>query len=152
MKVRVRLQKNGQYMTICPSMETAGAFTSDMMAVAPVCTKIHSGTRVWFGGYASGWDSGIAGYYVVSKEALRERYNVKRITKKIINRVYYEWKSLTKYWDEILNENTYGYILYDKSGDIVDSCCGFLGDSAIKAELKYLAGLKPQIQEIAEAA
>ena len=32
MKVKVRLQKNGQY--------TVGAFTSDMMAVAPVCAKI----------------------------------------------------------------------------------------------------------------
>lgn len=73
------------------------------------------------------WDSGQVGWIYVTKEKVREEYGVKRITKKVCNRVIAVLKAEVKKYSQWLEGDVYGYILEDTEGNNIDSRWGFFG-------------------------
>ncbi|WP_131821653.1 hypothetical protein [Desulfofundulus australicus] len=77
------------------------------------------------------WDSGQIGWIYVLKEKVREEYGVKRITKKVRDRVISVLKAEVEVYDRWLRGEVYGFTVYEiADGDIasIDSCGGFYGD------------------------
>lgn len=94
------------------------------------------------------WDTCTCGIMYVSKEDVRKNYNVKRISKKLIERVFkvfdYELEEYTNY----ANGDVYGYKLYELSGEEIDSCWGFYG--GIEDAIEYLGYNPSELEEAVE--
>lgn len=69
-----------------------------------------------------GFDSGTLGIIAVSKDAVRREYKVKRITKKIREKVESIFEGELNTLEKYINGEVYGYMIDD--GDM-DSCWGF---------------------------
>ena len=54
--------------------------------ITPVYAYLHGGMTIATTPFSCRWDSGKLGWVVMTKQALRENYDVKRITKKLIER------------------------------------------------------------------
>lgn len=89
----------------------------------PVSVYDHSGWTV-FSGVANGWDSGCIGFYVVSREKIREDFECKRISKKLLTRVKNIMESEIKTFDRYVQGDVWGYEI-TKDGGFFDSCWGF---------------------------
>jgi len=97
-----------------------------------------------------GWDWGMLGYIYVTKEAVRKEYGVKRVTRKILDKVAKLLVAEVEEYDHYLTGNVYGYeITKDgkaQAGDVLESCWGFFGYSedyviaAAKAVIDQLIG------------
>lgn len=95
--------------------------------VLPVSAYEHGGITISVG-YRSGWDSGQLGFVYVSHEDIKKEYNVKRLTKNVLERAEKTLRSEVEIYDDYLTGNVYGYIIEDENGEHLDSCWGFLGD------------------------
>jgi hypothetical protein len=93
----------------------------------PVYMYEHSGVVLNTYGFSCPWDSGQVGYIYISKDRVRKEYGVKRITKKLLEKVESILKSEIDIYSEYVNGNVYGYVLKDNEGNEVDSCWGFYG-------------------------
>lgn len=89
----------------------------------PVSIYDHSGWTV-FTGVANGWDSGCIGFYVVSREKIREDFECKRISKKLLTRVKNIMESEIKEFDRYVQGEVWGFEI-TKDGEFFDSCWGF---------------------------
>lgn len=89
----------------------------------PVSIYDHSGWRV-FSGVANGWDSGCIGFYVVSREKIREEFECKRISKKLLTRVKNILENEIKEFDRYIQGDVWGFEI-TKDNDFFDSCWGF---------------------------
>lgn len=79
-----------------------------------------------------GFDSGTFGIIAVAKDAVRREYKVKRITKKIREKVEAVFEGELNTLQKYMNGEVYGYMIDD--GDM-DSCWGFYSiDDAIEEE------------------
>lgn len=77
----------------------------------------HSG-RAWsLSPFGCRWDSGQAGYFLVSKKAYRLRKSAVRYA-----------EGLLRHLNAVERGDVYGYTVHDPSGEGVDSCWGFIGD------------------------
>ena len=78
-----------------------------------------------------GWDWGMLGYIYVTKEEVRKEYNVKRVSRKVLDKVTKLLQSEVEEYDHYLTGNVYGYeITKDgkpQAGEVIDSCWGFFG-------------------------
>jgi len=74
------------------------------------------------------WDSGQVGWIYVLKEKVREKYGVKRVTKKVRDRVIAALKAEVETYSQWLEGAVYGFILEDAEGNVINSCWGFYGD------------------------
>jgi hypothetical protein len=95
--------------------------------ILPVYMYEHSGIALSTTSFSCRWDSGLLGYIFVSKERIRNEYGVKRITKKVLEKVESVLKSEIDVYGDYLNGSVYGYVLKDDKGEEVDSCWGFYG-------------------------
>lgn len=76
-----------------------------------------------------GFDSGTFGIIAVSKDAVRREYKVKRITKKIHEKVESVFEGELNALEKYINSEVYGYMIDDG----MDSCWGFYSmDDAIE--------------------
>ena len=134
---------------------------SEIAIAYPVTKYEHTAISLSLG-YKRGWDYGVVGFVYVTKETLRKRYGVKRITKSIIehakNCLQDELDMLTRW----LNGECYGWQIkeyaLDDGGldweevDTLDNCWGYfdkeqaLGD--MKDMLKLLTATKNQPEEV----
>lgn len=89
----------------------------------PVSVYDHSGWTV-FSGVANGWDSGCIGFYVVSREKIREAFECKRISKKLLTRVKNIMEREIKEFDRYAQGEVWGFEI-TKDGEFFDSCWGF---------------------------
>lgn len=89
----------------------------------PVSIYDHSSWTV-FTGVANGWDSGCIGFYVVSREKIREDFKCKRISKKLLTRVKNIMESEIKEFDRYVQGEVWGFEI-TKDGELLDSCWGF---------------------------
>lgn len=89
----------------------------------PISIYDHSGWTV-FSGVANGWDSGCIGFYVVSREKIREDFKCKRISKKLLTRVKNIMESEIKTFDRYIQGDVWGFEI-TKDGEFFDSCWGF---------------------------
>jgi hypothetical protein len=78
-----------------------------------------------------GWDWGTVGYIYVTKENVRKEYGVKRVTRKILEKVTKLLEGEVQEYDQYLTGNVYGYEITKgerQAGKVIDSCWGFFGD------------------------
>ena len=77
------------------------------------------------------WDSGFAGVIFATKERIREMYCIRRVTKKVRQRVIDEFVAEVAYYNDWANGRIHGYRMYDRHGEEIDSCYGFIGDDVV---------------------
>lgn len=106
----------------------------DPVIMFPVYMYDHSVLRFKIGsfnGYLSQghaeFDSGKVGYIIATKEKICEEYGVKRITKKLKDRVIEVLESEINLIDNYGSGAVYGYAI-EKDSELIDSCSGFYGE------------------------
>jgi len=102
----------------------------------PVYAYIHSGVMLNTSGFSCPWDSGMSGVIAVSKDKIRQEYNTKRITQKILDQVNNRLKAEVEEFSQYLNGEVYGFQVKDETGDIVESCYGFYSEEDAESEGK----------------
>lgn len=68
------------------------------------------------------WDSCMAGYIVASAEDIRKEYNVKRITKKVVEKVVDVLEGEIDTYSQWIEGEVYGFEIYRVSDDVDDDC------------------------------
>ncbi len=92
--------------------------------VIPVYAYIHSGVVLNTVGFSCPWDSGKCGIIYISKQQIREHFDVKRITAALKQRVIDFLKVEVEVFSNYLSGEVYGYQVIDDD-QVVDSCYGF---------------------------
>ncbi|MBE3585396.1 MAG: hypothetical protein IMW94_04390 [Thermoanaerobacter sp.] len=95
--------------------------------ILPLYLYDHSGLAMNTTGFSCPWDSGQVGWIYVTKEKVREWFGVKRVTRKVRDRAVAVLEAEVKEYSQWLKGDTYGYILEDAEGNVIDSCWGFFG-------------------------
>lgn len=95
--------------------------------ISPV-TKYEHGSVAYSLGTKHGFDSSNNGFYIVTKETLKECGTKK---KDIVPCITAEIETYNKY----VNGEIYSFILYDENGNIEDSCSGFYDIEDIRFRL-----------------
>ena len=96
--------------------------------VLPINAYEHGGITISSGGFSDIFDSGQLGFVYVSHEDIKKEYNVKRLTKSVLERAEKTLRGEVETYDDYLTGNVYGYIIEDENDEQLDSCWGFLGD------------------------
>ena len=79
--------------------------------------------------YNDQWDSMWVGFIYITAKKIREEYNVKRISKKLKERVTGYLVGEVETYDQYLIGDVWGYEILDPEGnELDDSCWGFFGD------------------------
>lgn len=113
--------------------------------VLPISMLDHSGITIWVGNKphwsdSAGWDSGQVGYIWAEAKKIRNEYMVKRITKKIREKVEAVLKSEVATFNAYLNGDVVGYVV-TKDEEEIDSCWGFFPETeegTFKARFGYV--------------
>lgn len=92
--------------------------------ILPVSVYDHSGVSIYVGSPCDRWDSGQVGWYIASKEEIKKRFNVKRISQKLRERVISYLEGEVETYNKWANGEVYSFILYH-NGEEEDSCGGF---------------------------
>ena len=107
----------------------------------PLYLYDHGGITISTSPFSCPWDSGQIGWIFVSKDKVREEYQVKRITKDIIEKATKVLEGEVETYDQFLTGDVYGYRVSkvnvcDKGHEHkeeLSSCWGFYGEEwAIK--------------------
>lgn len=114
----------------------------------PVSVYDHSGWTV-FTGVANDWDSGCIGFYVVSKKKIREYFECKRISKKLLERVKNVLENEVKTFDHYIQGDVWGFEL-TKDGEYLDSCCGFYEEDDFETFRDHMMSYFPSEANITE--
>ena len=99
-------------------------FTEKIIAIYPIVKYEHSGVAYSIGP-KHGFDFSNNGFYVITEKTQKEIGAKKKDFKKIVEgelNCYNQW----------CNGEVYSFILYDKNGEIEDSCCSFYDINDIK--------------------
>lgn len=78
-------------------------------------------------GFHCPWDSWQVGYIYISLEKIREEYSVKRVSKRLREKVKELLKHEVHTFDLFIRGEVYGFQI-EENGEIIDSCSGFYGD------------------------
>lgn len=106
--------------------------------VLPLYLYDHSGLTINTTGFYCSWDSGQIGYIWIEDNKIRDEFNVKRISKKLRNKIREYLKNEVNTYDQYLTNDCYGYelkeyIRINPNGDykekFIDSCWGFYGSN-----------------------
>lgn len=92
--------------------------------ILPVSVYDHSGVSIYIGSPCDRWDSGQIGWYIVSKEKIKQNFNVKRISQKLKSRVIEYLENEVETFNKWVNNEVYSFTLYH-NGEEEDSCGGF---------------------------
>lgn len=103
----------------------------DVAVILPLYLYDHSGITMNTTGFnridSYGWDWGRIGFIFTTKDNVRNCYNVKRITKNLLERVKEHLLSEVNEYDDYISGNVYRFDIYDGNGEYVDGCGGFFG-------------------------
>jgi len=131
--------------------------TGDLITLAEKSVKInslylydHSGITISMSDFNDRWDSGQVGWIYATHEDIKKEYgdtspaNIEKAWKVISSEV--------RTYDDYLRGNCFGFQLYDRKGEQVDSCWGFIGefDEAKKDISGYLPKDAKKLAEIIE--
>ena len=98
--------------------------------VIPIYLYDHSGLTVRTTPFDCRWDSGQVGFIKVSKEKIRGEFNVKRVSKKLEDKITEHLENEVKTLDQYLTGDCYGFQIVDnESAEVIDSCYGFYGSN-----------------------
>jgi hypothetical protein len=82
--------------------------------------------------FSCNFDSGQVGFIYVTKEEIRNEYSVKRITKKVLEKVQRVCEGEVETFDQFIRNDVYGFQVIDADGEVGDSCYGFYGSDVEK--------------------
>lgn len=97
--------------------------------VLPVYMYDHSGITINTTGFSCPWDSGQVGIIYCTKKKAVQEFGKKLCTKKVLDAAIQCMKGEVASVDDCLTGNVWGFEVFDSTGDLVDSCWGFVGDS-----------------------
>lgn len=119
----------------CVSKDHINDLMNDKNVVyLPVFAYIHSGILLNTSGFSCPWDSGMSGIIAVTKNEIRTQFNVKRITKSILDKVLTCLKGEVETYSKYLNGEVYGYEILNEKNEVVDSCFGFYSEEDAQSE------------------
>lgn len=95
-----------------------------ILAILPLYLYDHSGLTINNGGFGCGWDSGQVGWIYVTQSGAEKMGCADWSVEKLLEGI----RGDTKTYDYYLTGQVYGYVVYGRDGDELDSCWGFLGD------------------------
>lgn len=72
----------------------------------------------------SGFDSGVVGFAIVSKDEVRKIYNTKQVSK---DKVKKDFEQSLELYTDYANGYVFGFTLMDMEQEEIDSCFGFYG-------------------------
>ena len=98
-----------------------------ILAIYPICRYEHSGIS-YFLGTTSGFDYSNCGFYIVTDKTLKNMPEKKKEWERIV-------KNELKTYNSWINGENYRFTLYDKNGEIADSCSGFYSVDNIREHL-----------------
>lgn len=100
--------------------------TEDVAVILPLYLYDHSGITISTTPFSCPWDSGQIGFVFVSKEKVREEFRVKRISKKLVEKVKNITKAEVRVYDQYLTGSACGYhITNTDTNEEVDGCWGW---------------------------
>ncbi len=88
---------------------------------------------------SAGWDWGQVGLIYASAESVREAFGAKRISLRLRGKVEELLVAEVEEYDRYLRGEAYCYTVQDADGEVIDSCCGFLGLDHAVAEARAAA-------------
>jgi len=88
------------------------------------------------------WDACQIGFIYTTEER-RKKLGVKRSREEIKKQLSDEIQDYSDY----ISGNIYGYIIEDESGDVLDSCFGYIGDSGLSQLREELKNYHPIISK-----
>lgn len=108
------------------------AKSAELAVVMPLYLYDHSGitisTNGWRYPYNDCWDAGQVGWIYAAKDRLRERYRVRRVTKRLIGKAANELRNEVEIYDQYLRGDVYGFTVFDMDDlVVVESVGGFYG-------------------------
>lgn len=104
----------------------------------PIYMYSHGGETINTTGFSCPWDSGQVGWIFATTEDICKEYNCKRVNPAIRRRVEQILVGEIETYDQYIRGEVYGYELFDKTGNEIDSCWGFYGFDYIKEEVNSL--------------
>lgn len=100
----------------------------DIAIIKPLYLYDHSGITIANRPFTCMWDSGQVGFQFITKQSIREAYNIKRVTDRYIKQVEQIMDSEIEIYDMYIRGNVFEYGIYsDNDEDIgsIESCGGF---------------------------
>lgn len=97
----------------------------------PVYMYDHSGISISTSPFSCPWDSGLFGYYIISKDKVKEEYGGKIISKKLKNQILKYLENEIKVWNDWVEGNIFKYSIFEKD-ELLDCCGGYYGDEGIE--------------------
>ena len=102
----------------------------DAAIIKPVHLYSHSGECISTSfeyPFNDRWDSDTIGFAVITKKDLRENYNVKKLSKQVIEKGEKNLEGEVETLNQWISGDVYGFKLF-KGDEEIDSCWGFYGD------------------------
>ena len=124
------------YMSTSEKSDYVIKTVEKLALILPVYMYVHSGITINTTGFSCSWDSGQIGYIIALKSNVCKEYNIKRISHKTKERVYSALKGEINLFDSVITGDVYYYEILDAEGDLIDSCCGFIGIESCIDEAK----------------
>ena len=107
----------------------------DILAL-PLYLLDHSGLALNTSGFAyidpQGWDWDQVGYLYVTHEKLRQEYGVKKVSRRLLEKVKQILEAEIETYNQYLSGDVYGYEIEDPYDNEGDSCWGFYGLEAVQ--------------------
>ena len=100
------------------------------IVVLPLYLYDHSGITMNTTGFSCPWDSGMVGCIFADYVNIRSWYGVKKITKKLIEKVKLHLLQEVKCYDDYISGNIYTYTIL-KDNEEMDSCGGYPYEDAL---------------------
>ena len=108
----------------------------NVAVILPLYIYDHSGITMNTTGFECRWDSGQVGFIFISKDKIREEFNIKRITKEWVEKITEYLKSEVETYDQFLRGDVFGYRTYKVSicslghehEEEIDSCWEFYSE------------------------
>lgn len=108
----------------------------DACFVAPLYLMDHSGLSMSLGSFSCPWDSGQVGFIYTTPARMKHVGVTDGEVKAAL-------ASEVRVYDQYLQGDVWSYVIEDRDGDVVDSCCGFFGheyaESEGRAALEWVA-------------
>lgn len=113
-------------------MEHALIKNFDAAVILPIYMYDHSGVTISTTPFSCPWDSGRLGLIFVTRDVLLKRYNIKKLSKKVLEKAKKVLEAEVEIYDQYLRGDVYGFQVKDPDDNEIDSCWGFYGDEGIE--------------------
>jgi hypothetical protein len=100
------------------------------IVVLPLYLYDHSVITMNTTGFSCRWDSGMVGCIYADYVNIRSWYGVKKVTKKLIEKVKDTFRSEVKAYDDYISGNVYGYVI-KKDDEDMDRSWGYSYENAL---------------------